>query len=406
MGLRSKINKFLYKAENQYIDAKSRYGLTFGKYKTYKIVTPSKIGQPVCIFKPETQETVKLMRVLGFIEDGEFTITYPEIDLWRFDDSSFIGGNDFVIKGNKVFWNKIGAYNFAKNIPLDRNLINYNHNNVTLRNVKVEKHYDVVFSILGVHATVWSHSLSEYYTKLSILSKVLDIEKGVVKVLVPVYKDKQLKQVMYEALNKYERIEVVPIEDGDSVHADRLYYLPRPTTFTDHETYVAIGDDVQPQILSEIIKRELVEPAVKDAKDDTYPKKLFLIRRATHRVLTNNEEVEDFFRSKGYRLLDPSKVTLEEKIKFFYNAEEIVGPFSSAFSNLIFSKPGTKVLMFSNFQRIFENWLSMHYQHFNIDMWYVTGYDMSKNNSAHTSFYVPLEKIESACKKVGINVFN
>lgn len=406
MGVKSGIYRFLYKAENQYIDAKSRCGLTLGKYKRCKIVTPSEIGKPVCIFKPETQETVKLMRVLGFIEDGDFTLTYPEIDLWRFDDSSFIGGNDFVIKEDKVFWNKIGAYNFSKNIPLDRNLINYNQNNVTLRNVKVEKHFDVAFSILGVHATVWSHSLSEYFTKISILSKVLDIEKGVVKVLVPVYKDKQLKQVMYDALNKYERIEIVPIQDGESVHANRLYYLPRPTTFTDHETYVAIGDDVQPQIISDIIKRELVEPLQKNAEDNSFPKRLFLIRRATHRVLTNNDEVENLFKAHGFYLLDPSKVSLEDKIKFFYNADEIVGPFSSAFSNLIFSKPGTRVLMFSNFQRIFENWLSMHYQHFNIDMWFVTGYDISKNNSSHTSFFIPLESIKSACHKVGINIFN
>ena len=402
--MRARINSYLDKAQDIYVEIKAKLGLAFGKYNVFNIVTPNEIGQPVYVFKPETRETVKLMRVLGFIEEGDFTLTYPEIDLWRFEDVSVIGRNDFVIKGDKVFWNKIGNYNFAKNIPLDKNLINYTQNSVTLKDVKAEKNFDAVFSLLGVHATIWSHSLSEYYTKISVLTKILEIEKDIVKVLVPVYKDMQLKQVMYEALKKYDRIEIVPIEDGERVHAKRLYYLPRPTTFTDHETYVAIGDDVQPQIIPEIIKRDLVAPAVKDAKDDSYPKKLFLIRRATHRVLTNNEEVESFFKTHGYHLLDPSKVTLEEKVKFFYNAEEIVGPFSSAFSNLIFSKPGTKVLMFSNFQRIFENWLSMHYQHFNIDMWFVTGYDVMKNNSAHTNFYVPLSKIEVACNKVGIQV--
>lgn len=402
--MRARINSILDNTQDKYIGLKSKCGLALGKYKTYSIVTPNEIGLSVSVFKPETRETVKLMRVLGFIEEGDFTLTYPEIDLWRFEDATFIGRNDIVIKGNKVFWNKINAYNFAKNIPLDKNLVCYDQNQVTLKVVKIEKKYDVAFSLLGVHATVWSHSLSEYFTKIAVLSEVLEIEKGIVKVLVPVYKDKQLKQVMYNALNKFDRIEIIPIEDGEAVHAEKLYYLPRPTTFTDHETYVAIGDDVQPKIVPDIIKRELVEPSIINAKDDSYPRKLFLVRRATHRVLTNNDEVEHFFESQGYSLLDPSKVTLEEKIKYFYNAEEIVGPFSSAFSNLIFSKPGTKVLMFSNFQRIFENWLSMHYQHFDIDMWYVTGYDVSKNNSAHTNFFVPLDKIKEACLKVGIKL--
>lgn len=401
--MRARINRYLDDLQNKFTCLKSKCGLSFGKYKTYSIADPGEIGQSVYIFKPETRETIKLMRVYGFIEDGDFTLTYPEIDLWSFDDSSVIGLNDFVIKDDKVFWNKIRNYNFAKNLPTDKNLISYTHDTVTIKESKLVKHFDVVFSLLGVHATIWSHSLSEYFTKISVISKVLELEKGTIKVLVPVYNDKQLKQIMYNALSKYDRVEIVAVEDGQKVHADRLYYLPRPTTFTDHETYVSIGDDVQPQIVPDIIKRDLVEPSVKDAKDDTYPKKLFLIRRATHRVLTNNEEVESFFKTHGYHLLDPSKVTLEEKVKYFYNAEVIVGPFSSAFSNLIFSKPGTKVLMFSNFQRIFENWLSMHYQHFGIDMWFVTGYDLVKNDSSHTNFYVSLDKIKAACKKVGIN---
>lgn len=404
--MRARINSYLDLAQDRYIELKAKFGLAIGKYQTFSIVQPNEIGQSVFVFKPETHETVKLMRVLGFIEDGEFSLTYPEIDLWNFENASVIGRNDFVIKGDKVFWNKIGNYNFAKNIPLDMNLVRYTAEKVTLKDVKANKHFDVAFSLLGVHATIWSHSLSEYFTKISVLSKILELEAGVVKVLVPKYKDKQLKQVMYDTLEKFERIEIIPIGDGERVNADRLYYLPRPTTFTDHETYVAIGDDVQPKIISDIIKRDLVASSVKDAKDDTYPKKLFLVRRATHRVLTNNEEVEKLFASQGYHLLEPSVLSLEEKIKYFYNAEVIVGPFSSAFSNLVFSKPGTKVLMFSNFQRIFENWLSMHYQHFNLDMWYVTGYDVSKNNSAHTNFFIPLNKIKNACQKVGIELLN
>lgn len=402
--MRAGINRLLDNAQAKVVELKSKLGLAIGKFKSYKVVSPDVLGRAAYVFKPETHETVKLMRVYGFIEDGEFSLTYPEIDLWCFDNASVIGRNDFVIKEDKVFWNKIRNYNFAKNLPVDKNLINYTQDSVTLKEVKALKCFDVAFSLLGVHATVWSHSLSEYFTKISVLSKVLEQEKGIIKVLVPVYKDKQLKQVMYNALSKYDRVEIVPVEDGERVHANKLYYLPRPTTFTDHETYVAIGDDVQPQIVSDIIKRDLVEPSVKNANDDSYPKKLFLIRRATHRVLTNNEEVEDFFVSLGYYLLDPSKVTLEEKIKYFYNADEIVGPFSSAFSNLIFSKQGTKVLMFSNFQRIFENWLSMHYQYFGIDMWFVTGYDLVKNDSSHTNFYVSLEQIKAACKKCGVKI--
>lgn len=400
--MRARINHYLDIAQDIINDIKIKLGLAFGKYKSYNIVEPGDLGSPVFVFKPETQETVKLMRVFGFIEEGDFTITYPELDVWCFENAEIIGRNDFIIKGNNVFWDKINHFNFSKNIALDYNLISHNNESLIVKETEVEKHFDVAFSLLGVHATIWSHSLSEYFTKISAIAKVFEHEKGNVKVLVPYYNDKQLKQVMFNGISKYDHVEIVPIADGERVQVDKLYYLPRPTMFTDHETYVAIGDDIQPKIVSDIIKRDLVEDAVKGAKDLSFPKKLFLIRRATHRVLSNNEEVESFFQSQGFFLLEPSKLDLKEKIKYFYNADEIVGPFSSAFSNLIFSKPGTKVLMFSNYQRIFENWLSMHYQYFNIDMWFVTGYDLSKNNSAHTNFYVSIDRIKAACKKVGI----
>ena len=187
--MRARINSLLDATQDITTNLKSKVGLAVGRYVTYKIVSPEEIGQPVCIFKSETTEKVKLMRVLDFIEEGDFTLIYPEINLWYFENASFIGRNDFVIKDNKVFWNKIKHYNFPKNLPLDFNLIQYNQKTVTIKGKKTNKCFDVAFSLLGVHATVWSHSLSEYYTKIPILSKVLERETGVVKVLVPFYKE-------------------------------------------------------------------------------------------------------------------------------------------------------------------------------------------------------------------------
>lgn len=394
-----KLMTFLRK-EKEKIDIK--ISLASGKYVNYAFTEPDKIGKPFCVFKPETTETIKLMRVYGFIENGEFTINYPEIKLWLFENVSVFGRNDFIIKGRNVYWAKMHNYNFNKNIPCDNNLISYDNQNVIIKDEKISNVIDVAFSIIGVHAHVWSHSISEYYTKISMLSSVLDEENGIVTVLVPDYKDQQLKKIMYDALSKYDKIYIKPVADGEKIFVKKLYYMERPAAFTDHETYVAIGDNVQPQIVSDILKNNLVYPLTRDAKDDSYPKKIFLPRRGNYRALTNNDEIEFFFKEQGYYMLEPHKVTLEEKVKFFYNADVIVGSYSSAFSNLIFSKPGTKAILFSNYQRIFESWLAMHYQYFKIDMLFVTGEDLMKENSAHSNFYIPLDRIKSACHNLNI----
>ncbi len=396
------IHKFMsfLRKEKEKIDIK--ISLASGKYINYAFTEPDKIGKPFCVFKPETTETIKLMRVYGFIENGEFTINYPEIKLWIFENVSVFGRNDFIIKDQKVYWPKMYNYNFNKNIPHDYNLISYDNQNVIIREEKKNSIIDVAFSLIGVHAQIWSHSISEYYTKISMLASVLNREKNIITVLVPDYKDQQLKKIIYDALSKYDKIVIRPVEDGEKISVKKLYFMERPAAFTDHETYVAIGDNAQPKIISDIINNNLVCPLTRNAKDDLYPKKIFLPRRGKYRALTNNEEIELFFKEQGYYMLEPHKVTLEEKVKFFYNADVIVGSFSSAFSNLIFSKPGTKVILFSNYQRIFESWLAMHYQYFKIDMLFVTGQDLMKENSAHSNFYIPLDRIKSACHDLNI----
>lgn len=387
-----------------YLNHKLKSGLKNGSLIELDIVKSEEIGIPVGVFKPETKETIKIMRTFGVIDQGSFDITYPQINLNVFNNVIVVSKTDFIISGQKVYWPKYFNYNFNKNIPLDCTLkwVNSTDNKVIVKDVKPSVVVDVAYSLLGVHAQIWSHSLSEYYTKLSQLDKVLEIEKGTVNLLVPNYKDQQLKQIVYDYVRNYDRINIIPIEDGCAVSVGKLYYMERPAAFTDHETYVAIGDNAQPKIVSDILKRDLVEPLIRGMEDSSYPKKLFLVRRGFYRALTNNDEVEEFFKSEGFYFLEPHKVTLEEKIKLFYNAEMIVGSYSSAFSNVLFCKPGTKALLFSNYQRIFETWLSMHYQHFDIDMMFVTGSDVKKENSAHTSFYISLDRIKAACKHIGI----
>ena len=235
----------------------------------------------------------------------------------------------------------------------------------------------------------------------------MDDAKCRVAILVPNYKDDQLKEVIYKEINKYTNVEIIIVNENEAVRTPIAYYVERPCKFTDHEDYVEIGDSVQPKIVSDIIKQNLVNPYLSSLSGlGTTPKyKLYLSRKnGKYRNLTNNDEVEQYFKDRGYFIFEPHTVSLEEKIRIFNNAEVIVGPFSSAFSNMIFSKFGTKVLMFTNYNRAFESWLCMHEQYFGMDMLLVTGQDTNTGNLAHCSYYIPLEKIERACKYHGIPV--
>lgn len=374
-----------------------------GRFKKSRIVRPETEGVKVYTVKEPTIEQVPINKVYGFIKDGSFSVEYPEINLWKFKNATVVGRTDFVfLESGNVYWKKYFAYNYSKNFPLDKLYYCEKDGFVYTRKSKGSLHVEKAFSLLGVHAQIWSHSLSEYFTKISVIDKALVDCKTKITVLVPNYTDQQLKQIMYAALEEFKNIEVLVVYDEIAVTADVLYYMDRPTTFTDHEFSVSIGDDVQPKVVADIIKEKLVKPTLSKIDCTRKPIKLYLPRRGFGRNVTNFQELEDYFKSEGFVFMEePHKMSLEEKVAMFNSAEVIVGPFGSAFSNIIFCKPNTKMLLFSNFSRHYEAWLCMHQKYFDLKLLWVTGFDdKTARNLSHCSYYVPIEKVKAAYKQL------
>ena len=63
-----------------------------------------------------------------------------------------------------------------------------------------------------------------------------------------------------------------------------------------------------------------------------------------HCKIVNNQEVIDFLKKKGFESYQISKLNFFEQIYLFNNAKIIIGPHGAAFSNIIFSKPGLKLI--------------------------------------------------------------
>ena len=62
------------------------------------------------------------------------------------------------------------------------------------------------------------------------------------------------------------------------------------------------------------------------------------------RVIANEEELLPGLLEMGFRICHLEKMPFEEQVRLFQNAEMVVGPHGAGFTNLIFSKPGTRVV--------------------------------------------------------------
>jgi len=80
-------------------------------------------------------------------------------------------------------------------------------------------------------------------------------------------------------------------------------------------------------------------------KNSSGHQKIFIGRKnPRHRKLLNISDVTNFLTGKGFVYIEMEDFTVEDQVKLFYNATEIICVHGAALSNICFSKPGTKVL--------------------------------------------------------------
>ncbi len=89
------------------------------------------------------------------------------------------------------------------------------------------------------------------------------------------------------------------------------------------------------------------------ARYPTARKRLYISRSKmpTDRLFANADEIEAFFRNRGWEVVYPETLTLKAQAELFAAAEFIVGDDGSGLHNCIFSPPGTPMLVL-NFNRI------------------------------------------------------
>lgn len=71
---------------------------------------------------------------------------------------------------------------------------------------------------------------------------------------------------------------------------------------------------------------------------------IYIFRRGKTRGLRNEEEVEDFFKKRGWSVVDTEQLTVAEQAGLFARAKRICTLHGAALTNLIWARAGTQVL--------------------------------------------------------------
>jgi capsular polysaccharide biosynthesis protein len=89
------------------------------------------------------------------------------------------------------------------------------------------------------------------------------------------------------------------------------------------------------------IKRSLVDID----NFDNHKKRLFVRRNSSYRMLLNQSAIESMLAERGFHVIDPETMTIEEQICIFSKAEVVIGPSGAGMANILWCKPETRILI-------------------------------------------------------------
>jgi len=349
----------------------------------------------------EAYESVRTPDIFSITKNNFVNLNRAEICIYLFENASFRAKSDIIIFNDLVFWEKANRSEFSQMIPVDSDFIAIDFPQKYVYHFienKVAK-FDVGFSLCGVHTGAWGHFLLSYIPKIMTLSHVEDSESVVLILPMNIHQHhREMVDLFLESHFLEKKIQVKCVDDNVVVNCEKLYYCNAIGFLSDHGLIVSPAGTCISKYGSEVTANFLRFLHAKVPISS--PRKIY-IGRGSGRNLTNSDEVEKFFESKGFETIYPHLISLSEKIEIFGNASHICGPVSSGFTNFIFCKNKVKILGFFNYARAFDPLISglNHAGKLGHEILFVTGYE-PPSTVINNSYYIGLEKVIAACEEI------
>lgn len=259
---------------------------------------------------------------------------------YEFDDVLFLEVSKYakvVLKFAKVFRRIFGDKNLhilRKKFAM-RFFSNEEFNKSEILELDDNYKYIVFFDY---YYSNFTHFMVEAYPRLySYYTKLTAEEKGNIKVIVPP------KMIEHEAAyNAWEFI--APCLSALNIHEDQRVYLEKDMMFHIKSLVLPSQTKLHPSIVNST--KSLINHFCSGVNEYSgYDKVYISKRKSVRRNIVNSDQCLAKLVSLGFKEVVMEDISFIDKIKVMQAAKVIVTTDSSSFTNIIFSKPGTKVLV-------------------------------------------------------------
>lgn len=204
---------------------------------------------------------------------------------------------------------------------------------------KIEKHEGAAVIYLGMFHGIWGHCLTDNIRRLWFLKSSAYIEKfsqcRLVFVPMEDFKFEESNRKLLEILGfcADDFLPVTGITQFDTIILpDESFFTPDGDLRYFTEEYRAMIDQVR-------------DYAREHRRAAPYKKVYFSYRNYTHFKQFGEERLEQYFHSKGYKVLYPEKLTFEEQLNVLINCDCFASTIGSCSHNILFLRDRANVIL-------------------------------------------------------------
>ena len=304
-------------------------------YKIFKIY----YGEINSVIKPnESSEIkekiieIKKSKYKIFFSNNSTLYTDRVHDVAVIKDNKIIDGPSFQIRNN-IYKECQSSSVFKKGTPRLRKKIKGS-----------------VLSLLtggGGNSNYW-HWLFDVLPRLEIVNKT---EKN--------FKD--IDYLLFPSLDQNfqsESLDKLKIPQKKRISSKNYRHIKADQIITTSHPYIFLNDPFKdslniPLWIFDFLREKFLKKIEQDnLEKKPYPSKIYINRKdgktKNWRFIINESEVENFLNFKGFKSVTLSEYSFLDQVKLFYHAKMIAGLHGAGFANIIFCKPGTKILEFKS----------------------------------------------------------
>lgn len=204
---------------------------------------------------------------------------------------------------------------------------------------KIERNAESTVIYLGMFHEIWGHCLTDNIRRLWFLKSSIYIENFSKCKLVFV----PMENFEFGASSR-KLLEIL------GFHADDFLPITRITRYNaiilpDESFFTPDGDSRYFTSEYRAMIDQVRAYARKHYKRTPYKKVYFSYKNYTHFKQFGEERLEKYFHSKGYKVLYPEKLTLEEQLNVLINCDSFASTVGSCSHNILFLRDHTKVIL-------------------------------------------------------------